>query len=254
MSETTEETVQDAVTEAPEPVEAPEPQATEQAAEPAADGQEKPKEKRGDRRFAALTARASAETRRADEAEAEVARMRELLAARDGDDKPKPAANLTEAQIEARVNQRLAEIRFAEERNRIVQAGVDEFGSAEWNDKTNIVAAMGLMRRPEFMEALRDLPNAHRVVAALADDADTLQKMAEKTPAAMAVAIGRLAAEVGVASNEKQEISKAPPPVKPVSGGRAAPPPDPAKMTPKEYIEFRNRTAPRHLGGQGKAA
>jgi hypothetical protein len=102
------------------------------------------------------------------------------------------------------------------------------------------------------MEALVDLPGAHKLVVALADEPDKLQVLLAKRPTAMAAEMGRMAAEL--ANAKPKPISKAPAPVSPIGNGRAQPDADVTKMTAKEYIAWRNKTAPRHLGGKGQAA
>ncbi len=242
--------------EEPKPAEA----SPEQQPEPQAD-QQAPKDdapkNHASRRFAAIMERARLETQRADEAEARAKRLEELLAARngggDGEDKPASGQQLTREQILAEARRIVAEERLAERRNTIVQAGVKEFGTDAWNEKSAVLHAMGALDRPDFMEALLDQDDAHQLIATLADDPDQLQAILAKRPASMAAAIGRLAAEMN-AQTPKPEISKAPAPIKPLTTARSVPPPDPAKMTEREYIEYRNRTAPKHLGGKGIAA
>lgn len=264
MSETqeAEQEVQEAALQAAQ--QAAETQETEQQAaegaapaegqEPAAKPEEKPDPAR--RNAAHLRARVTEANRRAAEMEAENHRLREMLAAQ-GKDPGEPDADkpLTQAQIEARAEQLLAERLMATERVKIIQAGVKEYGREMWDERTETLLAMGALARPEFMEALVDLPNAHQVIIALADDPDQLSALLAKRPAAMAATMGRIAAGLTVTEQQpKPEISRVPAPVRPVTHGRVAPAPDPAKMSAREYIEYRNRTAPKHLGGEGKAA
>lgn len=211
------------------------------------------KQPRGDRRFAHLQARTSDAIRRAEDAErrAEAAEAMVRQQSGGGEQQQRQPSNRDEVVAEA---QRIvAEERIRERRQLVIDAGVREHGSDAWNEKTGMLNTLGALARPDFMEALVDLPEAPALVVRLADDPDQLMALLAKRPAAMAAAMGRMAAEMAVAEKPK-EISRAPPPVKPVSGGRAAPAPDPSKMSAKEYIVWRNQTAPKHLGGQGKAA
>ncbi len=243
------------VAEAPEPTEG-----TQAAPEAPQEGTEEepkpePKQPRGDRRFAHLQARTSDAIRRAEAAEQELEAARALLRQNQngGGGEQQPRQPSTRDEVVAEAQRIVAEERVRERRQLVIDAGVKEHGAETWNEKTAMLHTMGALARPDFMEALVDLPEAPALVVRLADDPDQLAALLAKRPAAMAAAMGRMAAEMAVAEKPK-EISRAPPPVKPVSGGRAAPAPDPTKMNEKDYIAWRMRTAPKHLGGQGKAA
>ena len=224
---------------------------------------EQPKPSKGDRRFAHLQARASEAQRRADAAEQELAAARDLIRqyqggangqGQQGNGTQQPAPTSDE-QILARAQQIVAEERVREKRQLVIDAGVKALGVEPWNAATSMLHTMGALAKPEFMESLVELPpeTALQIVAHLADDPDQLKALLEKRPAAMATAIGRLAEQITV-SDKPKEISRVAAPVRPVGAGRAVPEKDPSKMTATEYIKFRNQTAPKHLGGQGKAA
>lgn len=147
---------------------------------------------------------------------------------------------------------------FIEKRQVIIDNGVKEFTDKVWNERTEYLAAVGAVGRQDFMEALVDIPDGHKLVVHLANNPDLLRGILDKRPQAMAAHMGRIAAELAVAETVKPKaISNAPPPVKPVGAGRVQPPPDLAAMAKSDqraFIEHRMRTAPKHLGGQGKAA
>jgi hypothetical protein len=245
-----------AVTETPAPAEgataAPEGQDAGGEAKPDAT----PKPRQADRRFAHLQARTSEAMRRAEEAERRAEAAEAMLRqAQNGGTQQQPAAPTDRAEIVAEAQRLVAEERVRERRQAVIDGGVKDLGAEVWNEKTAMLHSMGALARPEFMEALVDIPDAHRLVAALADDPDQLKALLDKRPAAMAASMGRMAAELNVADAPKpKEISRVAPPVRPVGAGRPTPAPDPAKMTTQEYIAFRNRTAPKKLGGQGQAA
>ncbi len=236
--------------EEPQPTPEPEPQPQP---EPAPEPEEPPAAaSKAAKRISHLSARANEATRRAEAAERELEQARALLAQRNGETPPAPPP-VTEADIDARAERKLAERLVAEKRQEIIQAGVAAFGQEQWNEATNYIATAGMLKRPEFMDTLVELDNAHQVVAALADDPDAVASMLALRPTALAARLGRMSAELSM-DKPTNTISKAPPPVKPVAPGRTAPAPDPAKMSTQQYLEFRKRTAPKHLGGQGQAA
>lgn len=176
-----------------------------------------------------------------------------LRQAKPDDGATKPADKpITRDEIRAEAQRIAAEERFNEQRQALITEGAKEHGQDTWNAKTQVIAALGALDVPAFMEALVDLPAAHKLVVALADEPDKLQTLLAKRPTAMAAEMGRMAAEL--AMQKPKTLSKTPAPPNTIGSGRAAPPPDTSKMTAKEYIAFRARTAPKHLGGRGEAA
>jgi hypothetical protein len=240
------------VIETPEPTEGAQ-AAPETPQEGGDEAKPEPAGKSATRRVAHLQARASDAIRRAEEAERRAEAAEAMVRQQNGSTEHPTRQPTTRDEVVAEAQRIVAEERVRERRQLVIDAGVKEHGAETWNEKTAMLHTMGALARPDFMEALVDLPEAPALVVRLADDPDQLAALLAKRPAAMAAAMGRMAAEMAVAEKPK-EISRAPPPVKPVSGGRAAPAPDPEKMNTKEYIAWRNQTAPKHLGGQGKAA
>lgn len=238
----------------------PESQQQEQQSEPEAQSDPKPNKTIGALRRAANEARQEAERLRQ-----EFERYKQEMASRELSGGQGGADQDAERRIQDEVNRRVAvelqqkltEERVGSSRNRIIENGVRDYGREEWNEKTELLTTMGALNRPEFMDSLVDLDNAHQVIVALADDPDRLQSLLAQRPAAMAAGIGRIAAELALNTTKPKEISRVPPPVRPVVGTREPPPPDEAKLAredPKAYIRLRERIAPRHLGGRGQAA
>lgn len=205
------------------------------------------------KRIQHLSARANEAQRRAETAERELAEARALLAQRANGEQQPPPRQVTDADVDALAEQKLQQRLLAQRRTSLIEAGVGEFGAEKWNEATGYLATAGLQGRDGFMEAIADLDNAHQVLVALADDVDAVAELMAMRPVAMAARLGRMSAELG--GEKKPALSKAPPPVRPVSGGRVTTPqvPDPAKDS-KAWIEWRRRTAPKHLGGRGEAA
>lgn len=207
-----------------------------------------------DRRFAHLTAKAADAERAKVQAVAERDAMRALLESRETDPAaPVPAQrqDITQEQIDAAADRKLAERTAAERRGTLIENGVKELGEAAWNEKTAILHDFGATANSAFMQALGELPDAHKIVAALADDVDSLDALLKKSPAGIAAQLGRMSAQME-APSAKVKVSGAPRPVSPVGGGAVADA-DPDKMSMKEYAAWRAKNAPRHLGGQRKA-
>lgn len=168
---------------------------------------------------------------------------------------PDPAetqATLTQTQIDAAAERKIAERETAQAKAALIAAGVKEMTAPVWDEKTGILQTLGALETPGFLDALLDIPEAPKLVSYLADEPDELAALLAKSPTKMATAMGRMAERLSV--DTPKPISKVAAPIKPVGPGRVTPIPDVTKMSAKEYIEFRDRTAPKHLGGRGQAA
>lgn len=224
---------------------------------PPAPSPEEKKRAEADRRFARLTAKSAADRVALQKAEAERDAFKALLEGRekpDGDGAPKPAPTaITPEAVRVEARRMREEERVTERRTSLISDGVKELGEAAWNEKTSIIASLGATENAAFMQALMEMPNAPKLVAALADDSDRLSALLGKSPVAMAAEMGRMAAELDTKPEPKPALSGAPKPVTPVTG-RTVPEPtvyDP-KLSMKEYVALRQKEAPRHLGGARK--
>jgi len=246
------------------PVEAVEPQEEQEAPEQATEAVEAPKEPQQPKEPPWFMKRIDAMNRRNADLARELAALRaQQSELRSGGQleptqpaeaaQQKPPVELTQQAIDAAADKKVAEIQFNQARQGVIQNGVKEFGAENWNEKTQMVARMGATDNPAFMEALVGLPDAHKLVAALADDPDALQTLLSERPAAMAAKMGRMAAAMESAP-AKPVLSKAPAPVKPISTRGTQAEPDPAKMSMKEYVAWREANAPRKLGGKRQRA
>lgn len=237
---------------APEPADAPiESQVTETQAEPTEAEQPQPdptpKPNRGDRRFSQLAARNAAL-----EAElAEARRAREsaeaLVRAGKPDADPEQPAPISREAIRA-------EIRYETQRDGVIERGNTEYGAAAFAEQASILAGLGATQNRDFMAVLVEMPNAEKIVAALSDDTDALLNMMSKTPAGMAAEMGRMSArlETTAAKPPKVAASRAPVPVTPIRAATVVPEIDPYKIgTAEEWKAYREKTAPKRLGGRG---
>jgi hypothetical protein len=200
---------------APEPAPAPAPAPTPEPVEQAEGEQtEEQRQHPADKRFAVLTAKLSA----AERIQAEQRSELEFLRAQ-----RQPAAPVADTP-EAREQQMRQQIRAEEgvrlRAERFHQEGAAEF--SDWSKKCADLMAMGVDK--EFASLLLEMPNAPRVVAALADDPEEVQRIAGiYSERGRAIALGAYAAKLNNgAAAAPAPVTRAPAPVRPVSG-RASP-------------------------------
>jgi hypothetical protein len=220
MSETTEHPAPEperepAPTPAPESTPAPD-DAPEQTPE-----EEAERKSRGDRRFAAITAKLSAAERLYAQKEAEAVYWRQQ-AAQGG----QPAEETQEQRV-ARI-EREADVRA--EQKLLAQRFHDAGGAQypDWQQKTRELIDMGA--DAEIARLLIRMPGGVHVAAALADDPEALQRIAgTEGTEGRAMALGRFAARIDGANGNGHAraaaptpMTRAPAPVRPVTG-RASP-------------------------------
>ena len=254
---------------APTPEPAPEPVAGEAApeappaapepteAEKAAKAREDKRQADISKRINSLTRRGADAERRAEAAERELAALKSLREAAQGNAPPDAAPqtpaqpSMTDQAIRAAAQELNAAQRIQERTRDLVQAGAKELGADSWNEKTNILAEMGATQNPAFMQALAELPDGHKLVAHLADDLDGLQGLLSKQPVSMAAEMGRMLAQI--TTTTPRTLSAAPKPA-PSQQARAVSTPDAydPKLSMAEYVALRRKNAPVHLGGDRK--
>lgn len=254
MSETTTETESPdpAVAEAPETVVETSP--TEQTAASGAPTETvqdpAPKVSREDRRFANLTARNVALANDLASKDAELQAARALLEAK----KPEEDAPANGETVEQAATRLIADRDFAARKDAVVAAGYKEFGKEEWDQHTDTLHSLGATNNTNFIAALIELPNAPQLVAALAEDTDALVSILKKPPVSMAAEMGRMAAKIEAQATEKPKapLSAAPTPVVPVKTPTVVREVDPYQIkTAADWKAYREKTAPRRLGGKG---
>lgn len=219
MSETT-DTPQPGVSEpAPEPQPAPDIPAPAEAPEPTeGDEQPEPKPSRADRRFAELTAKLDALSRQNAQREEELAHWRRQAA-------QVPPADETPEQREFRVREQIR----TEERSRLQIERFHAEGAAQydnWQKLCDDVKAMGADGPLSFL--IVEMPEAVKVVAALHDDPDALQRISNiQSERGRAIALGKFAATIegqgpAIPRAAPVAVTRAPAPVRTVTG-RASP-------------------------------
>lgn len=176
---------------------------TETEAEKPADPSPKPK--RSDRHVANLTARLAATQQELQESRRATEAAEALLRSGKSDEAPQQPR---EAPDRAAVR---AEIEFDTRRQALVESGLKEYGAEAWNEKTSALHALGATQNPAFMQALVEMPHATKIIAELADDSDALVSLLNKSPHAMAAALGRMDAKMDTPA-PKPQLSNAPRP------------------------------------------
>jgi len=202
-----------------------EPEAQETPVDPVKDGEtaveaapDKPKRTPWyQTRIDALT-RQKAEERAAREATEAKLALFEAAQPKDGDAPKGYTAEDFQAAVKAEAA-RVAQVESANRRTKSwLDAGTKEFGLEAFNEKCNVVAAMGAGDSPDFMAIVTDpevMPEGHKVVAMLADNPDEAERILALSPPKMIAALTRF---VTTAATPAKPISQAPRPITQVGG------------------------------------
>ena len=219
MSETTEHPAEPER----EPTPAPAPKSTPAPdAEPAEQTPEEEAERksRGDRRFAAITAKLSAAERLQAQQAAELEfYRRQAVAQPQGEETPEQRYQRERVAIRAEVEAQIRTERFHEQ-------GATEF--TDWKARCDDLVKMGA--DAGFAQLLVEMPDGVRVAGALAADPEAVERIAGlHSERARAVALGKFAATLGADNGNGHAraaaptpMTRAPAPVRPVTG-RASP-------------------------------
>ena len=219
MSETTEHPAPEperepASTPAPESTPAP-----DDAPEPTPE-EEAERKSRGDRRFAAITAKLSAAERLQAQQAAELEfYRRQAVAQPQGEETPEQRYQRERVAIRAEVEAQIRTERFHEQ-------GATEF--TDWKARCDDLVKMGA--DANFAQLLVEMPDGVRVAGALAADPAEVERIANlRSERARAVALGKYAAMLGADNSNGHAraaaplpATRAPAPVRPVTG-RASP-------------------------------
>lgn len=212
MSETTEPVPQDGLEPAATETNLtpPETAATETPDEP------KPKEDPAERRIARLTARLAAVQRESDAANTRLIEMQRAQQPPEQRGEPVPAE--IDRLVEERATAKLAQREAQERVQRFHEAG--RAAHADWQERCDSLIQMGA--DSHFADLLIDAPDGAKIAAALADDPDELERIAGiKTERGRALALGKYAALMDTKPAPTpipKPVSKAPAPIKPITG------------------------------------
>lgn len=165
------------------------------------------------------------ERRRAEALEAEVAKYRDLT----------PPENRPPADIDRLATQKAQEIvrqnEFNAKCNEVYSSGNSEF--SDFDEKLGNFRLLGGLPAP-VLEAVTQLPDAHKVLHALGSDMDEAARIFNLAPVPMAVALAKLSASPAKA----KPVSSAPPPIRPIDGAPKGEP-DPDKMDTDAWMKWR---------------
>lgn len=123
--------------------------------------------------------------------------------------------SLTDAEINRRANE-LANVRqFNEKCDTIAQKGEQEFpGFKAALGNLHAVGALGPNVSPAFLQTVAELPEAHKLLNHLGNNPDEAARIALLPQVKMALELARIESALG----KPKEVSKAPAPIKPVTG------------------------------------
>lgn len=165
-----------------------------------------------ERRIAKLTAKNSAANTQLASALEEIANLRA------GKNEDGSNTKLSDAEIEAKIEQKAVEISAQREFNRtcnkIYEKGTKEFD--DFDDSVKALQSLGIMT-PEFLELTNELDDTHKILHYLGQNPEEADKIQSLPATKQAVALAKI--EAKLASGEKstkKTTSKAPTPITPV--------------------------------------
>jgi hypothetical protein len=202
------------------------------------------------KRISEITAARRAAEARAEQAEAELARMRTAASAQPAGDGQPPATQpnqsvdqLARAYAERMVSEQRAQDSMTTRIAEINAAGTKEFG--EDFDKSVQNLNMAGIGGPDFLRVITNVPNPEKVVTWLgkSENLNEAMRLASMDPIQMGIEMTKLSTKA--AKELGKQISKVPPPVQAIDGGGGGGDggmPDPEK-DPKGFIAWRNKNA-----------
>jgi len=167
--------------------------------------------------------------REAEQARQEIADLR----ARIESGQPQAATDDISALVKQEAARLKAEETFNESCNKTYEAGVKEFG-ASFDAAMKNLALVGMSR--DFLELVSEADHGAKILAHLGKDLDEAERISTLPPLKMARELTKLDIKLG--STKTKAVSKAPPPITPVSG-KSGGNKSPAEMTDAEYAKWR---------------
>jgi hypothetical protein len=145
-----------------------------------------------------------------------------------------PQAGNSEERIREAAAQIVAKERFDQRCNDVYSSGARDF--PDFDEKLGQFRHLGGLP-PAFLEAVTELPDAHKVLHALGSDLDQAAHIINLPPVQMGLALARLSSPATTA----RPVSSAPPPIKPIDGApRGEKSPD--DMSMEEWTAWREKT------------
>lgn len=209
-----------------------------------------PKPRRADRHVANLTARLAARDTEVQALERRAQAAEALLQAGRTDDTDQ--SRQTQPDVEARATQIASEREFNRRLADIDAAGAKDLGKEAWEEAKSVLTGLGATTNQAFLEALAETANPAKVFAALADDSDELVALLRKSPAALAAQLGRIDARMETTTTTAKPVSNAPKPPARIQATAVEAEPSlyDDKMSMRDWVALREKSAPRSLGGR----
>lgn len=212
------------------------------------DNKEEPKDKKPwfQKRFDRFTAQNQALAREKDAlAQTNEQLLEEMANLRAGKTEDGRKSDLSEAEIEKRANQKALQIaakkEFDKKCNVAHDNGIEEFDDFEESIKT--LSSMGVMTN-DFLDIVTDLDNSHKILHYLGQNPEEADRIQSLSPAKRIAALIKLEGKSD--TKESKQISKVPPPIKPVEGKKLNTEGYATKyyegMSQQEYNDWRDKT------------
>jgi hypothetical protein len=121
--------------------------------------------------------------------------------------------------------------------------GISEF--PDFRDTLEKLGQVGLITNEsmQFLEIVTELPDSHKLLYHLGKNPDEAERLTNLSPTKQAIELAKLEVKISKQKEQKdlRPVSKAPPPIKPISGtsSTSSLPDDPMKMDKDQYKQWR---------------
>lgn len=153
-----------------------------------------------------------------------------------------PLDAVEEAKRQLRAEAELRE--FNEACNKTFASGAAEYGDTSFRDAVGALNAVGAGTHADFLQAVTQLPDGHRLYPLLAADLDNAARILAMPAPRMAVELAKLALAAPAAEPAPEStpppVTQAPAPIRTIRGGSARQP-NPNTETMAEFIKRRDR-------------
>lgn len=170
---------------------------------------------------------------------AELKRLIEVGAAKKDDNVQLTTADIQKLAREE-ANRIARDEKFNERSNEIYGAGVKQYSKAEFDGAIDTIKTAGLIP-VDMIDVLSDLGDGHKILKHLSDDLDEVERLFSLSPTKRAIELTKL--HTKVTAPPRKQLSNAPDPVKPLTGGTKAPMIDiyDTKLSPADRIKEMRR-------------
>lgn len=200
--------------------------------------QQEPEQQPEDDEAAKRLARMAHEAR---EAKKMARQLKAELDALKGNRPPPPPDEEMERKIEERAKIRAQEQAFADMCNSVYHAGAKAYGKADWDDTIKALSDQtGTVIPPVIVEAAHDAGEAHRILKYFSENPDEYDDVLQLPIHRMGAKVARIASKLESQQQAQRQVSKAPPPIKTVTGSTKAEP-NLEDMPMEEFMKLRDK-------------